>query len=80
MGTHTNQNGHCLVIEADDKVYYCFECEQGGGVSWLIAVRAGLMRCDEKGAPTGRTWWDTIRYALKGGLNQRRDSQRSGIK
>lgn len=67
-GTHTNQNGHCLVIEADDKVYYCFECEQGGGVSRLIAIRAGLMRCEEKGAPTGRAWWDTIRYALKEGL------------
>jgi len=26
------------------------------------------MRCDEKGAPTGRAWWSTIRYALDEGL------------
>lgn len=68
FGMHTNKGGRCLVIEPGDKEFYCFECEQGGGVSRLIAIKAGIMRCDEKGAPTGRAWWDTIRYARKEGL------------
>lgn len=78
-GMHTNKNGRCLVIEADDKEFYCFECEQGGGVSRLIAIRAGLMRCDEKGAPTGRLWWDTIRYALKEGIINEATAREAGL-
>lgn len=67
-GKHTNHNGRCLVIEPGDREFYCFECEQGGGVSRLIAIKAGIMRCDERGSPTGRAWWDTIRFAVKDGL------------
>jgi hypothetical protein len=79
---HDNTPGdphHALVIESGDKEYYCFECEQGGGVSRLIAIRAGIMRCDEKGAPTGRAWWDTIRYALKEGLISEETARAAGL-
>jgi hypothetical protein len=39
-GNHTNQTGHNLMIKDDDKEFFCFACNQGGGVSRLIAVRA----------------------------------------
>jgi hypothetical protein len=79
-GNHTNQNGRCLVIEPDDKAFYCFECEQGGGVSRLIAIRAGIMHCDARGSPTGRAWWDTIRYALKEGLISDEAAKAAGLR
>lgn len=79
-GNHTNQNGRCLVIEPDDKAFYCFECEQGGGVSRLIAIRTGIMRCDARGSPTGRAWWDTIRYALKEGLISDEAAKAAGLR
>ena len=79
-GSHTNKNGHCLVITDDDKSFYCFECEQGGGVSRLIAIKAGIMRCTDKGAPTGRAWWETIRYALKDGLINEATAQAAGLR
>jgi hypothetical protein len=66
-GNHTNKTGHNLVISDDDTEFYCFACNQGGGVSRLIAIKAGIMRCDQPGSPTGRDWWNTIRYALKEG-------------
>ena len=68
------------MIESDDKGFYCFECEQGGGVSRLIAIRAGLMRCDARGAPTGKTgWWDTIGYAMKEGIISEETAREAGL-
>jgi hypothetical protein len=64
-GNHTNKTGHNLVINEGDTEFYCFACNQGGGVSRLIAIKAGIMRCDQPGSPTGRDWWNTVRYALK---------------
>jgi hypothetical protein len=78
-GSHTNHNGRCLVIESGDREFYCFECEQGGGVSRLIAIRAGIMRCAERGAPTGQEWWDTIRYALNEGLIDEETAKAAGL-
>ncbi|HNY35400.1 MAG TPA: bifunctional DNA primase/polymerase, partial [Methanothrix soehngenii] len=78
-GQHTNHAGRCLVIEPGDKEYYCFECEQGGGVSRLIAIKAGIMRCDERGSPTGRAWWDTIRFAVKDGLISEETAKAAGL-
>lgn len=78
-GSHTNREGRCLVIEPGDKSFYCFECEQGGGVSRLIAIRAGIMHCDDPGSPTGRAWWDTIRYALKEGLIDEETANAAGL-
>lgn len=79
-GSHTNKNGHCLVIDPDDKEFYCFECEQGGGVSRLIAIKAGIMRCTDRGAPTGQAWWETIRHALKEGLINEETAKAAGLR
>jgi len=36
------------------------------------------MRCDERGAPTGRAWWDTIGYALKAGIIREETAKAAG--
>jgi hypothetical protein len=78
-GDHTNNTGHNLVIKEDEKEFYCFACNQGGGVSRLIAIRAGILRCNQPGSPTGNDWWATIRYAWKEGLIDETTAKATGL-
>jgi len=45
---------HALTIAPNDREFYCHECEGGGGVSKLLAMRAGIMKCDDsRSSPDG---------------------------
>jgi hypothetical protein len=79
-GSHTNKTGHNLVLTPDDRGFYCHACGQGGGVSRLIAIRAGIMRCDSTGAPRGDDWWNTVRYALAEGLIDEATAKAAGLR
>ena len=79
-GNHTNNTGHNLVVKENDKEFFCFACNQGGGVSRLIAIRAGIMQCSQSGSPTGQAWWDTIRYARDEGLIDETTAKASGLR
>ncbi|MGD0951515.1 MAG: bifunctional DNA primase/polymerase [Methanotrichaceae archaeon] len=68
FGNHSNQTGHNLVVSSDDKEFFCFACQQGGGVSRLIALKAGIMKCSDIGAPKGEEWRKTLQYAMDEGL------------
>jgi len=65
-GSTTGQN-FCVNIEKN--CWHCFRCNSGGGpLSWL-AVKHGLIRCDQaqKGAMKGEIFLKTIELARKEG-------------
>ena len=84
---HDNTPGdphHALTIKSNDREFFCFECQDGklggGGVSKLIAIRAGIMKCnDSRSSPDGKDWWDTVRYAFNEGLIDKETARAAGL-
>jgi hypothetical protein len=75
---HTNRTGHNLKIAEDDKTFYCHACETGGPISRLIALKHGIMRCNEPGVPKGDKWFATVKAALEDGLIDEEAANRGG--
>jgi hypothetical protein len=78
-GNHSNSTGHNMVIDPDDKSYYCFACQQGGGPSRLLAIKHNLMRCNNRDSPKGEDWWNTIRFAVGDGLITKEQAFAAGL-
>jgi len=66
---HGSSTGINFNVNIDMNCWHCFRCNSGGGpLSWL-AVKGGLIRCDEaiSGILKGPLFWDTIALAKKAG-------------
>jgi len=46
---HGSNGGHNFQINTNQNTWFCFRCWKGGGPALAIAVKEGLIRCDQAG-------------------------------
>jgi putative DNA primase/helicase len=67
---HGSTTGNNFDVNTKKNQWHCFRCDSGGGALKWIAVKHGVIRCDEahKGALKGSKFIETIRFAKADGL------------
>ena len=68
---HGSTTGVNFCVNIDKNVWHCFRCSSGGGpLSWL-AVREGLIKCEEsrKGILKGDLFWKAAKIAEEEGFD-----------
>ena len=46
---HGSKTGHNFQINTDKNTFFCYRCWKGGGPALAIAIKEGLLRCDQAG-------------------------------
>lgn len=66
---HGSKGGNNLIIDLKDNSWHCWRCCSGGGVALAIAVKEGLIRCDQAraGVLRGDLFKQTVDIARKAG-------------
>jgi hypothetical protein len=67
---HGSTTGHNLIIHPGKNVWQCRRCMSGGGVAMAIAVKYGVIRCDEArpGALRGEIFLEVLDVAKEHGF------------
>jgi hypothetical protein len=73
MGTHPfhgSTTGKNFSLNSSKGVWHCFRCDSGGGWAELLAVREGIIRCDQagKGCLSKTQFRQVVRRAMELGL------------
>jgi hypothetical protein len=74
---HGSIHGHNFQIDTHENTWFCYRCWSGGGPALAVAVREGILRCDQchKGVLRGDLFIKTVKAAEKRGYIKRRKSQ-----
>jgi hypothetical protein len=77
---HGSTTGHNLIINPEKNVWQCRRCMSGGGPALAIAVRYGIIRCDEarSGALRGFKYIEVLEKARSLGFIRDRIEVRPG--
>ena len=76
---HGSTTGHNLIINPEKNVWQCRRCMSGGGPALAIAVRYGIIRCDEAraGALRGVKYIEVLEKAEEHGFIKRLKSEKN---
>ena len=71
---HGSTNGYNFQIDTQENTWFCFRCWSGGGPALAVAVREGILRCDQchKGVLRGDLFIQTVKAAEDWGYIKRR--------
>jgi P4 family phage/plasmid primase-like protien len=62
---HDSKTGHNFCVNPSKNLWHCFRCDSGGGVLHYIAMKEGILDCEDclPGALTGKKFFDTVKIA-----------------
>jgi hypothetical protein len=76
---HGSKHGYNFQIDTRENTWFCFRDWHGGGPALAVALRVGILRCDQwgkgssKGLLTGDLFKETVRVAEYRGYIKRRE-------
>ncbi len=67
---HGSDKGHNFSVDVKKNIWHCFRHDSGGGALQFLAVKEGLIKCEQakKGALRGKKFHDTLKLAVANGL------------
>ena len=74
---HGSTHGYNFQIDTNENTFFCYRCWSGGGPALAVAVREGILRCDQchKGALRGDLFIQTVKAAKDRGYIKRKRPQ-----